>query len=921
MSTGPIATASVKIVPDLSGFQALLQAEVNKAVKAIKVPVIKAQVSAAGVAGSTAARNAAGGSAGGTISKATKDIEGTTKASNALRGSLIGLSRVTPVTIFGLGLYGTAAAGAGLAIKSAISATADFEKQLNTLQAVTRISDQELEAVRSTALALGGDVTLAAISASDAAVALTELAKAGLSIKDSLDAARGVLELAGAAEISAGEAARFVATELNAFGLAGDQALRVVDLLASASIAAQGEIRDFGNAFQQVGAVAAQAGLSVEQTTAALTLLAKAGITSADAGTSLRTFLLRLIPTTKQASQFVRALGVTLDESKTEGEQLSSVIEQYRAALLLLNPVQRTNVLNQIFGQDAIRAGSVLLTQNVDALRRQIDELDNAGVAAELNAAKAKGLSGAWAGLQSNLQTLGIQLGSVVDGPLEGFVRSISDTIIKSQRLAGRVKDLGEAISQLRPVKVEIDFILAVTDKIPDPVKKGIKELALFSNPITRTVAFIDLIDGLTGGGPDKAGAAPDISRPGGVNKLDDKFGLGSLLKGVTRAREDEFDRTFGAAARANKDSQKALRKKIQKLIDEQAGGSIDSPNIVAPRGLRNAQLEAQLNDNLQAELAADKAIENSFKKRLEKAKGRPVLYNAILQALVQAHAATQSVLSQIASQNAQAQQERQQAITDAISLRRTRLENAAELANNQGEAERKLIAFYLAESKDLRLEASARLAYEAAYNQEIKAQQQAIVAQAKAEIDLRNSRLDLAIQRADLTPGLGDNRRAINAKIKRLQQDLKDLDRIKNLTLEQQQKVVDLKSAIVALQLQLKNLSGQDGGFSINDLFKEAVNNFTTFGSNIASRSGVLSPQDARGQVSKGILGNLGSINSQQLTVAQQQLATLLVISEKIGGGGGKNGAPAVAGKGKRGNLLDIYGAEIAAAYNYGAN
>ncbi len=46
---------------------------------------------------------------------ATKNL---TNESNALRGALIGLSRVTPVTVFGLGVYGTAGIAAGLAIKT-----------------------------------------------------------------------------------------------------------------------------------------------------------------------------------------------------------------------------------------------------------------------------------------------------------------------------------------------------------------------------------------------------------------------------------------------------------------------------------------------------------------------------------------------------------------------------------------------------------------------------------------------------------------------------------------------------------------------------------------------------------------------------------------------------------------------------------
>src|SRR3990172_4511117 len=124
---------------------------------------------------------------------------------------------------------------------------------------------------------------------------MTELAKAGLDVNESIAGARGVLQLAAAAQIDNAEAAQLVANSLNAFGLAGDQAVHVADLLANAANAAQGSIVEFGAAQAQVNAVARQVGISLEDTTAILTLFARNGLRGSDAGTSLRTALVRLI--------------------------------------------------------------------------------------------------------------------------------------------------------------------------------------------------------------------------------------------------------------------------------------------------------------------------------------------------------------------------------------------------------------------------------------------------------------------------------------------------------------------------------------------------------------------------------------------------------------------------------------------------
>jgi hypothetical protein len=58
-------------------------------------------------------------------------------------------------------------------------------------------------------------------------------------------------------------------------------------------------------------------------------------------------------------------------------------------------------------------------------------------------------------------------------------------------------------------------------------------------------------------------------------------------------------------------------------------------------------------------------------------------------------------------------------------------------------------------------------------------------------------------------------------------------------------------------------------GGFTIGDLFQSAVDQFSTFGSNIAGRNGILSPQDARGDLGGRVVGNLSTgMSADQIVV-----------------------------------------------------
>lgn len=441
MSSGPVATATVRVIPDTTGFRAALEAELAIATRGVTASV-QANVAGTAAAAQAAALSGVGRGTGGAGGKAAKGINDLTKESQALRGSLIGLSRVTPVTVFGLGVYGTAAIAVGYAIKGAIRSTADFEHQLNVFQATTGATVGQMERVAALSKQLGADLSLPSTSAGDAALAMTELAKAGLSVNDTLAGSRGVLQLAAAAQLDVGTAANFVATELNAFGLKGSQAAHIADLLAGASIAAQGDIRDFGTAFQQVSAVANTADVSIETTTGALTELALAGLKGADGGTSLRTMLLRLTPTTKQAAQYQKALGIELDQNATIGAQLPDLLDQYKEALAALTPVQRQQALTQIFGQDAYRAAAIIIDGGSAALRRNTEAANQNGAANTLAQANAKGLSGAFNGLKSNLDTLGITLGDFVKGPLEKLTRNFSDGVTLIDELIKKVEEL-----------------------------------------------------------------------------------------------------------------------------------------------------------------------------------------------------------------------------------------------------------------------------------------------------------------------------------------------------------------------------------------------------------------------------------------------------------------------------------------------
>ena len=123
-------------------------------------------------------------------------------------------------------------AGAAAIAGSALKMASDYETSMNVLQASSGATAGEMKAISDRAISLGADMTLPSTSAKDAADAMLELNKAGLNINDTMAASRGVLQLSAAAQIGNAKAAKITAGALNMFGLSGDKATMVADLLA-----------------------------------------------------------------------------------------------------------------------------------------------------------------------------------------------------------------------------------------------------------------------------------------------------------------------------------------------------------------------------------------------------------------------------------------------------------------------------------------------------------------------------------------------------------------------------------------------------------------------------------------------------------------------------------------------------------------
>ena len=240
---------------------------------------------------------------------------------------------------------------------------------------------------------------------------------------------KGSLDLAAAGELGVGEAAEIAATALTQFNLAGADVPHVADVLAAGAGKAQGSVADLSQALKQSGLVASQMGLDLEETVGSLSAFASAGLIGSDAGTSLRTMLLRLANPAKESKDLMDELGIAAYDAGGQFVGMEALAGQLQARLGDLTQAQRDQALAQIFGSDAIRAANVLFKQGADGIGDWIEKVDDAGYAAETAELRMDNLTGDLEKLGGAFDTALIKSGSAANDALRGLVQGVTNAV------------------------------------------------------------------------------------------------------------------------------------------------------------------------------------------------------------------------------------------------------------------------------------------------------------------------------------------------------------------------------------------------------------------------------------------------------------------------------------------------------------
>lgn len=361
-----------------------------------------------------------------------RELQNTGKSQQRLAGLMS--NRQAALNNFGAqwgGLKSTVATTAVMAAPfvGMIAVAANFEAAMDKVGAITQATDEDMTKLTNTARELGEKTKF---TASQSADAMSYLGMAGWKTQEILKGMPGLLDLAAAGNTDLARTADIVSDNLTAFGLSADKAQHLADVYAVTITSTNTNVEMLGETMKYAAPVAKAFGASMEETAAMAGIMANSGIKASQAGTSLRSGLIRLAGPPKMTQKALDQLGLSMEDLTAEQKEaamamkslgietgnldgpqkMASIISQLQEKMKGLGQEERLAITSAIFGRTAATGWLSVIEAGPKALSDLTNSLVNSdGASAKMAERMQANAKGAATRLKSALESLSISIG------------------------------------------------------------------------------------------------------------------------------------------------------------------------------------------------------------------------------------------------------------------------------------------------------------------------------------------------------------------------------------------------------------------------------------------------------------------------------------------------------------------------------
>lgn len=310
-------------------------------------------------------------------------------------------------------------------IGQSVVAYAEFDDSLRKTASKLNLSDVEMKSLADSTRKVALEFNTTGKAVSDAQ---EYLALAGYTLNEIQAASPTVV----AAQRATGESMQLVsdiATDTaSSYGYMANELDFVTDRMVYTTTAFNANFAQMGEAMKYVAPIAKNAGLEFADLNAYIGVLANNGIKGSQAGTSLRTSLLRIQAPIGRAQKQLKRYNIQLYDSQGRFKGVNNVLGQMEKAMSKMSDKQRAFFLKQVFGTEAAAAMNIVFKEGIDNIVAYGDAIDEAnGKTSQMAKYMEAGIGGMTRSLDSEKDAIKTTLGEAFEPVAWKFVKILRD--------------------------------------------------------------------------------------------------------------------------------------------------------------------------------------------------------------------------------------------------------------------------------------------------------------------------------------------------------------------------------------------------------------------------------------------------------------------------------------------------------------
>ena len=334
---------------------------------------------------------------------------------------------------------GIIAAGAAFGVFKGIMAGFDFIKDsylgyakldatITRNRGIMRASAEDTAKLKSQILELGKTMPF---TAQEVAEAQYYQAMAGMKTNEVLELTPKLLKMSIASGQDLASTSDILTDNISAFGLALEDADRLMDVMVATANNANTDIAGLGEAYKYVASTS-KSFESMEEVNILLGTLANNGIKSGQAGRNLAAVYTRLAKSTPDIDKALKVMNLKLYDSQGKFKGLRKIVEEMRPILARMTDEQRNYILTTIFGSEQMKIITSLLGTSKEGFDTLANSIYNSKGASEdfynlqkdTPENKIKALASAWDNLK-------LHIGEAVAPAITSLIENLTSKIIE----------------------------------------------------------------------------------------------------------------------------------------------------------------------------------------------------------------------------------------------------------------------------------------------------------------------------------------------------------------------------------------------------------------------------------------------------------------------------------------------------------